>query len=210
MGAVILPLMVLYLLLLVWATRRGWRWAVERGWQGRKRWLGAAYGFLIVYLPVFWDWIPTVVAHRYYCETEAGFWVYKTPELWKKENPGVMETLVANKGAPLTRNGDDTNFTDTYFLNNRINKVVQENRVSVALHIFRHEQEVVDTKSNQVLARYVDFRAGYPGGAVGIAPRSAGLAAMKLWLADANCSDGENNNYGYFLLYKRTFQGTQK
>ena len=24
---------------------------------------------------MFWDHIPTVVAHKYYCEKEAGFWV---------------------------------------------------------------------------------------------------------------------------------------
>lgn len=210
MGAVILPLMALYLAFLVWATWRGWRWANDRGWERRKRWLGAAFGFLIVYLPVFWDWIPTVVAHKYYCESEAGFWVYKTVDQWKAENPGVMEILVAKGGAPSGRNGDDTNFTDTYFLNDRINKVVQEHRISLTLHVFRHEQQIVDTKSNQVLARYVDFRAGYPSGVAGIAPRSAGLAAMKFWLADANCSDGENNNYGYFLLFARAFQGAKK
>lgn len=52
--------------------------ARKRGWSRNKSWLGAMYVFLLVYLPVFWDWIPTVVVHKYYCETEAGFWVYKT------------------------------------------------------------------------------------------------------------------------------------
>ena len=79
LGLVVLVVMVLYLWLLVWATRRGWRWGIEKkGWAGHKRWLGAASGFLIVYLPVFWDFLPTVAVHQFYCAKDSGFWVYKT------------------------------------------------------------------------------------------------------------------------------------
>jgi hypothetical protein len=81
---------------------------------------------LVMYHLVFWDWVPTVVAHQYYCATEAGFWVYKTVDEWKAENPGVMETLVASKGAPSARKGDMQNYTDTYFLNKRIHKLVKK------------------------------------------------------------------------------------
>lgn len=35
--------------------------------------------------------------HKYYCLSQAGFWVYKTPEQWVKENPGVMETLTTQR-----------------------------------------------------------------------------------------------------------------
>jgi len=46
-----------------------------------------------MYNLVFWDLIPTLAMHKYYCANEAGFWVYKTPEQWVKENPGVAKTL---------------------------------------------------------------------------------------------------------------------
>ena len=65
--------------------------------HGKRSWLWPMLGFLVVFLPIFWDWIPTVVAHKYYCATEAGFWIYKTPEQWNKENPGVMEELTTRK-----------------------------------------------------------------------------------------------------------------
>lgn len=174
MGAVIIPLLGLYLLLLVWATRRGWRWAQERGWQGRKRWLGAAYGFLIVYLPVFWDWIPTIVAHKYYCETQAGFWVYKTPEQWEKENPGVMEGLVANKGYPSIHEGDMVNYTTTNFLNQRFNLIVKH-QGPLFLHRWKREDALIDTKTNEILARYVDFSTSQER-------RQAGWSGWKFWL----------------------------
>ena len=199
-GLVVLIVMVLYLALLVWATRRGWRWGVEKkGWTGKKRYLGAAIGFFIVYMPVFWDWIPTVVTHQYYCARESGFWVYKTLDQWKTENPGVMEGLVANKGAPSTREGAKGGFTDTYFLNQRINKIVKEYRASSILPVYRLEQEVVDTKSNNVLARYEDFWTGYIDG----------WGDIKFWIGIKDCNSGKDN-YGKFLLFKRTFQGAEK
>ena len=97
MGAVILPLMGIYLLLLIVGTAYGWRWAKRRGYSTAKRALCAFGGFLIVYLPLMWDLIPTDLAHRYYCKKEAGLWIYKTLDQWKAENPGVFETLVYNK-----------------------------------------------------------------------------------------------------------------
>jgi len=93
-GLAVLVVMVLYLSLLFWATKSGWRWGIKKkGWTGKKRYLGAMIGFLIVYLPVFWDWLPTVALHQYYCSKESGFWIYKTLNQWKDENPGVIENL---------------------------------------------------------------------------------------------------------------------
>ena len=48
---------------------------------------------LVMFLIPFWDWLPTIAAHQYYCATQAGFWNYKTLDQWKRENPGVFETL---------------------------------------------------------------------------------------------------------------------
>lgn len=58
-----------------------------KGWK-----LGVPAG-LCMYLIVFWDYLPTVLMHKYYCATEAGFWMYQTPEEWSVDNPGVLEAL---------------------------------------------------------------------------------------------------------------------
>lgn len=207
MGLVILLVLGVYLLLSIGVVRYAARWARR---QERRPWVWGGLAALVMYHLVFWDWIPTVVAHKYYCSMEAGFWVYKSLEQWKAENPGVMEMLVANRGAPSTRDGDDTNFTDTYLLNQRINKVVKEHRISSVLHIFRHEQELVDIKSNQVLARYVDFRAGYPSGVAGLAPRSAGLTAAKFWLANDRCGDSGAHPQHQFYEFENQVTGRQE
>jgi hypothetical protein len=202
-GLVVLVVMVLYLWLLVWATRRGWRWGIEKkGWIGRKRWMGAAIGFLIVYLPVFWDFLPTVAVHQYYCAKESGFWVYKTLDQWKAENPGVAETLVADKSAPSTREGGMQNYVDTYFLNQRFNWIVKKN----GPHIFNRwmwEKEVVDTKTNEVMARYVDFSTG--SGFISGAPR-----IVKFWLQKDHCMSGENNMYAMDALVGNMSQSLKK
>ena len=99
-GLIVFGLLGIYMLLLVAVTRWGYRLAEKKGLPRKQRWLWATGGFLIVYLPLFWDWIPTIAVHQYYCAKDAGFWVYKTLDQWKVENPGVMETLVYNKAMP--------------------------------------------------------------------------------------------------------------
>jgi hypothetical protein len=80
----------LYLLITLAAVWFAARWARKRG---RRAWVWGAVAAFVMYNLVFWDLIPTLLIHKYYCATEAGFWVYKTPEQWVKENPGVLETL---------------------------------------------------------------------------------------------------------------------
>lgn len=178
MGLVIILALGLYLGMAIGVVLWAMNYAKKHG-KSAKRWGWTAA--LVMYLIPFWDWLPTVAAHKYYCATQAGFWVYKTPEQWKQENPGVMEGLVANKDAPLTRQGEKGGFTDTYFLNQRINKIVKEYRASSVLPIYRLEREIIDTRTNKVLARYVDFWTGYVDG----------WEYIKFWMTvNKRCNEG--------------------
>ena len=171
MGFVIVVALALYLLISIGVVAWAINYAKKSG-RSTMRWgWGAALG---MYLLVFWDWIPTVVAHKYYCDTQAGFWVYKTPEQWKKENPGVMEALVANKGYPSSHEGDMANYTNINFLNQRFNLVYKHNG-PLFLHRWRREDALVDTKTREVLARYVDFSTSQER-------RQAGWSGWKFWL----------------------------
>ncbi len=189
-GLIVLGLLGTYLLLLIGATVWAYRRAAKKGLPRHQRWLWAAGAFLLVYLPVFWDWIPTVVVHRYYCEREAGFWVYKTIDQWKVENPGVAETLVATKGAPSRYEPYDDGHgkKDSYLVNQRFNRVVSQQDISSLLPVIRIEQQVKDVQKNEVLARYVDFATGnsvkYTSGPPG---------PLKFWLHSAHCVGGAMN-----------------
>ena len=135
MGLVVFAVMGLYLLISLGVVKGAIAYAREKGKSARRWGWGAA---LVMWLIPFWDWIPTMVMHQYYCATEAGFWVYKTPEQWKLENPGVMEGLRRHGRSPSKTEGNDENNTVTFFLNARFNWVVKRNG-KYLFNRWRHE-----------------------------------------------------------------------
>lgn len=202
MGFVIVVALSLYLLISMGVVAWAINYAKKHG-KSAKRWgWGAA---LCMYLLVFWDWIPTVVVHKYYCSTEAGFWVYKTPEQWKKENPRVMEGLVANKGYPSSHKGDMTNYVDTNFLNQRFNLIHKHNG-PLLLHRWKREDILVDIKNNETLVRYVDFSTSQER-------RQAGWSGWKFWLDSSfwmdsgYCSENKAIESGELI---NLFKGVEK
>jgi len=183
MGFVIIVAMGLYLLISIGVVTSAISYASKHG-KSALRWaLSAA---LVMFLIPGWDWIPTVAAHKYYCEKEAGFWVYKTLDQWKAENPGVM----ANKGAPSRGETFDDGHgkTATYLLNDRFNWIVTQQDISGLLPIIRTEQKVKDAQKNEVLARYVGFGAGNS-----VKNNSGPQGPLKFWLHSGHCSGGEMN-----------------
>lgn len=185
-GLILLVAAAVYLVFLFWATRAAYRWGKKRDFTTRGCWLAGAGGFLVVYLPMFWDYIPTLIAHQYYCEKEGGFQVYKTLEQWRNENPRAAEKLSPYPNALAHRNGDADNYTDTYELNDRFNWVVKKSGPSL-LNLWRHEQQVVDRQKGEVLARYIDFSSGYGNFMLG----TRYLSAYKFWLSRSHCASGD-------------------
>ena len=178
MGVAILGALALYLLIsigvVIWALSHAKK-------RGKSVWRWGAGAALVMYLIPFWDWLPTVAAHRYYCATEAGFWVYKTVEQWKVENPGVMETLVAKiiTVPDESERDDEDNWRLTFNLNERV-QLTNAHAGSFPLHRWRTESMLIDAQSGVVLVRSVDFytaqtRAG------------GGWRGWKVWLAIDHC-----------------------
>jgi hypothetical protein len=162
--------------------------------QGRRGWVWGLVAAFVMYNLVFWDWIPTVAMHNYECATEAGYWVYKTPEQWEKENPGVLETLVSPKNAPHTFEGntDSGNYTSTYITNSRFRWVVKHSGPNL-FNLWREEQEFVDVKTGKVLAKYVDFSTSQ-------IRRRAGWSGWKFWLDKSHCDQGEMNQSKFWRV----------
>jgi len=97
MSLVIIPAIALYVICVVALPIFMFRWARRRKWATRRRWTAAVAGLLILTVPVFWDWAPTVWLHSHYCHSYAGLTVNKAPRQWSDENPGIVETLVRPK-----------------------------------------------------------------------------------------------------------------
>ena len=171
-----------YLAITVWLTKRAAQAAKRRGIAGWKWGLPVV---VAMYLLVFWDWIPTVIAHKYYCAKYAGFTVYKTMEQWKAENPGVADMLVANEGAESTTVGNTTQ----YELNQRFVWDIARDRALVGIK--RFDNKVVDKETGEVLAQYIDFSTDIKPIAVG----ARSLRDYKFWLGSRSCeSDGRKVN----------------
>lgn len=177
MGLVVLLVIVGYLAALFGGPLLAYKWAAKRGWVERKRSLAAAIAFLIIFLPMFWDWLPTIWLHSYYCEKYSGVTVTKTPEQWKQANPGVAETLVAPKNP--TQVGAWPKFSRQ--LNQRFRLEVESK--DKALWLKQYEERVVDEKSGETLVRFIDFSTGQSGS------RIDHLRDIKIWMRRESCDD---------------------
>lgn len=203
MGLVVFAVMGFYLMLSVVAVIGAVRYARK---NGKRAWLWGSGVALVMYLIPFWDWMPTVAMHRYYCATEAGFWVYKTPEQWMKENPGVMETLVANKGWPSRHEERDDGREKVVIqiYNERFNVVENKKDVSSLLPIIRVEEHLIDVQKNEVLGRLVVFGSGNS-----VKNTVGPPGPLKFWLHNAYCPSGAETEISG-RTWMQQFRGTEK
>ncbi|WP_321532219.1 hypothetical protein [uncultured Desulfuromonas sp.] len=155
-GLMILAAFALYLALSYWVVSCTVKWARRTG-HGVKRWAAAA--ILFMYLLMFWDHIPTLLLYHYYCDTKAGFWVYKTPEQWKTENPGVAETLTWRENSPSY---SAENIDMGYRLNERFAWVWQKSKTPIFPVGFTAES-IVDLNTDTTVVKRINVWAGYTG-----------------------------------------------
>lgn len=199
MGLVIIGALMLYLLVAIAAVIGTVKFAKKNG-KSAKRWGWSVA--LVMYLIPFWDWMPTVAMHRYYCSKEAGFWVYKTVDQWEKENPGVIETLVPKPIANVriqSERIDENNWKSSHELNDRF-EYSYEHRGPLPIYRWETEVTLKDGKTNEVLVRSIDFytaqtRAG------------GGWSGWKFWLSVDHCSTHRDNSQS-FLEYLTKIKGS--
>lgn len=170
MGFMILVVMGLYLLIAIGVVLWTAGYARKNG-RSAKRWGWSVA--VIMWLIPFWDWLPTIITHEYYCTTESGFWVYKTLDQWKKENPGVAETLVAQLSAQSTLDGDLLTINERFAIETHRRKPIN------FLPTIITERLLIDKKTEQILAKGVDVGSG-----VG---NMATQGGVKFWLNRKPC-----------------------
>lgn len=160
-----------YVLISIGVVRGAIRYARNNG-RSAKRWgWGAA---LVMYSLVFWDWLPTVATHRYYCAKESGFWVYKTLDQWKAENPGVADRLHFKIQTSLAPYGS------LHVLNERFAVEFHRRKVIASLPTTITETRLVDVKNGDVLAKAISV-GSY------VSPVADGLRGYKFWMGSKPC-----------------------
>lgn len=160
---------IIYGIVLIAVTSKAYRWGLRK-WGKPKAYLAGLGGFLLIYLPVFWDHIPTLVAHQYYCSTQAGFTANnsggKTGQAFQHNQSLALGSFNENNASLLARD-----LVFTY----RIDKVS-------LLPINRTTEFIVDTKQQKILAQYVNFQSGY-----GNFMTADGISKWKVWLYKQSC-----------------------
>lgn len=171
-GLLYLVFFVLYLAVSVWVVMKAYHYARQRYQKG---WAGGWLAALFMYHLVFWDLVPVFVMHQYYCSTEAGFWVYKTPERWLKENPSRAGQDWTDQSTWKRELLADE--TSRYWLSDRI-YVDVVHLPNHTLAIIKKVKTMVDDETNSVIAKAVEFYRGNRGIGLG----AGTLTDYKLWL----------------------------
>ena len=143
---------------------------------GKPAWQGSLAVFLMSFLFVFWDAVPTLATHKYLCVTDYGFREFKSLEQWKAENPGVAETLVVIEKDNYEKRGK----IEVMHLNKRFDW--QRETESILLSVQRVTERIVDSATGDVLAEYVDIESGQS-----VAHPKAGFLAFRFWLYRPAC-----------------------
>jgi len=162
----------------------------------QKKLVAGVLATLVVSLPVttmFWEYVQTKRTFEKYCREEAKVTIFKTVEQWKKENPGVAETLqpytYENKPSSQPSGDGLYNTSSTDFLNPRFARISKKNG-PLPSNIFRRTTEMIDTKTGEVMARMVNFNSGYGNPFLGT---PYGWKSYKVWLSTTQCPSHDKN-----------------
>lgn len=162
---------------------------------GYNSWVLGAVIALIMYLLVFWDFIPVIVNHHNLCKKYGTFKIIKSPEDWFKENPDVIGKKWAAPGNFLKYENlgsvsrewlSDYIYSESYFEKN------------YAHAISKYEYKLIDARTGQLLAHMIDFERG--GGNPFL--RSESITDYKMWLSigDNSCGKKRRDEFNKQVL----------
>jgi hypothetical protein len=179
-----------HLLLSIWLIKLAMKFARKSGKTGWH--YGLPMGLLMFSL-LYWDLIPTLAVHRYYCLTEGGFTEYKSLDEWESENQGVIENLTPKKVDNYIKEGNRR----SYILNQRFQWDIYTSKHQ--FDIVKIDEQIIDRATGDVLAEYVDFNTNII--ALGLGPRN--FRDYKLWLKVDSCEiTGHKSNLKKFYQYE--------
>lgn len=194
-GLIILLVAGTYLALWIAVVLFSYRRALHKGYSKKKAFAVGGFFFLVMYLIPFWDLIPTLVTHKYYCNTQAGLTVYKTPEEWAKENPGVLEALEAYE-KPIDINLSMGRVSQK---NDRFGSLFERYKVG-NFSVRSVHWKIIDVNTGEIVVEDMDFMSGYGSFSLGYE------GWWKFWLLRNSCySDSDKMKIGQKMddFYKK-------
>lgn len=188
-GLVYIVFFIFYITASILVVRGSYKYTVTRYGKG---WIGGWTAALVMYGLVFWDWAPVYLAHKYYCATEAGFWVYKTPEQWAAENPQAIGSGWRGGYKKRFESFSEGHWRDWY--SNFIYKETLKQPKYAAGMLIRVEMRLVDARNGDVLSKVVQFKKINESG---MSLGTADVKDYKPWLALGGnyCTDVSGHDY---------------
>lgn len=153
---------LLYLILMFVVVQSAWRMGRRNGgsiWKG----VGfALIGFLLVYLPAFWNLIPTAIAHKKACGHDAGFQAFIDPKGWIASHQVQISTLRGiDPDATSKSRKTSSGFYRYTYMGGLLAKDERSTKQEISgLALGRFETRIVDIETDQVLAQTVDYSLG--------------------------------------------------
>lgn len=163
-GLMLLGAGALYFGLMFLVMRGAWRLGRADGGSKLRASAFAFLGFLVVYLPIFWNHVPVLLAHRSMCAEDAGFKAYVTPEQWIAQNKEAIGKLTKQDVEKHSRDAKTTSIANGFdeysffagLLNSRF-RITYQSILNVKIR--KVEQETLDARTGQILATLTNYSA---------------------------------------------------
>jgi hypothetical protein len=192
LGLMYLGAITVYLVVMVIAIRWGWRAGRlnGRGWAWGA--FGGFVGFLVIYLPVFWNHIPVVLEHRRLCAKDAGFTVYVTAAEWARDNQDLKEALRGTDPEQITESTviEDNGLRLVHFGGALVSETKRSVNHRLGVQFWRVESTLLDARQGTVMTRGVGYSVG---------PKEA----LRFWLVGMTCSKEADDYTWASIRYKR-------
>ena len=161
-GLVVLAVAALYFTVMFVAVRWAWRREIREGGTRGEAFRKALFVFLLIYLPVFWDHIPTLLVHRAMCAKDAGFTAYVDADDWRAKNAEAVSQLSRNERMSSVQLPKSSDGSSRYIgFGGLLRNDFKHERVVPWLSVERSEQRVADASTGKVLAVAIDYSSGH-------------------------------------------------
>lgn len=183
MGLIIVTGFCLYFYILYWATRRSYLWGKSRGFSTYQNIGFGILGFLIIYLPVFWDFLPMLVIKEYHCRKDSGVRIYKTASQWAEENASLAKSIRFYNQVQSKIYIDNNIYQRTTLVSNEFG--IRRTLMDItAGWVSREELEFFDIQSGRTLYSVRSFNS-----ARGVSATNFSFDNYKFWMRRLGCGD---------------------
>lgn len=143
-------------------VRMAWRTGKK---VGNSNFSGAIAGLIaaaFLFMAVFWNWIPVILAHDRMCSNDAGFRAYITAQEWRSINATRIAGLPGIDPEKLedARELPDGTFQYKFYGGLLTSESKNEKTNRFGIDFYRTQHRIMDNASGTPLTQIVDYSVG--------------------------------------------------